>query len=70
MITTRVREMAERRGIENAFQLANRLGVSPDVGARLWSDNFTRIDFVTLNRLCNVLKCQPAQLIKFTPDVE
>lgn len=55
---------------ENAFQLANKLGVSPDVGARLWSDSFTRIDFVTLNRLCNILKGQPAQLIKFTPDTE
>lgn len=68
MITTHVKEVAERRGLTTAYQLQKSLGVSPDVAARLWQGTFTRIDFATLNRLCEFLKCAPGTLIKYKPD--
>jgi DNA-binding Xre family transcriptional regulator len=70
MITTRIREIAERRGLTTAYQLQKGLDVSPDVAARLWQGTFTRLDFATLNRLCKFLKCTPGTLIKYEPDVD
>jgi DNA-binding Xre family transcriptional regulator len=67
MITTHVREVAERRGLTTAYQLQKGLGVSPDVAARLWQGTFTRLDLATLDRLCEFLKCAPGTLIKHKP---
>ena len=65
-VTIHIREVAEKRGITYASQLAQAMGVSPDVGARLWREDFTRIDLDTLAKLCHALKCQPGTLIKFS----
>lgn len=70
MITTHIQELAKRRGIENGTQLARAMGVADNVGARLWSQDFERIDKITLNRLCRTLRCQPGQVFKYTPDEE
>jgi DNA-binding Xre family transcriptional regulator len=67
-IKTYIKATAEKRGIMYANQLAQAMGVSPDVGARLWREDFTRIDFETLDRLCITLKCQPGTLIKHEPE--
>ena len=70
MITTHVREIAQQKGYKNAHQLAQALGVAANAGVRLWNNGFTRIDLPTLNKLCKVLKVQPARLIRYTPDDE
>jgi DNA-binding Xre family transcriptional regulator len=70
MITTNVKAMAVKRGIENANQLSKALGVSPDLGARLWREDFLRIDLTTLDRLCRVLKCKPNDLLKYEAEAE
>ena len=68
MITIHVKEISEKHGFKNAHQLAVALGVADNVGVRLWNENFTRIDLVTLDRLCRLLKCQPNKLFKFVED--
>ena len=70
MITPNVKAMAEKRGIENANQLSKALGVSPDLGARLWREDFLRIDLTTLDRLCRVLRCKPNDLLKYEAEAE
>lgn len=70
MITPNVKAMAEKRGIENANQLSKALGVSPDLGARLWREDFLRIDLMTLDRLCRVLRCKPNDLLKYEAEAE
>ena len=65
MITPNIKQVAERRGIENANQLTKALGVSPDLGARLWRENFQRIDLTTLDKLCRVLRCKPNDLLRY-----
>jgi DNA-binding Xre family transcriptional regulator len=67
MIVSLVREAAERRGIKNANQLKDRLGISPTLAARLWRGAFTQIGLITLDRLCHELRCQPNELLRFVP---
>lgn len=67
MITPTIKAMAGKRGIENANQLTKALSVSPDLGARLWREDFQRIDLTTLDKLCRVLKCKPNDLFRYEP---
>lgn len=64
MITATIKDMAQRRGIENASQLAKEAQIHTVVAYRLWSGEFQRLDRETLDRLCATLKCQPNQLLK------
>lgn len=74
MIEIRIRQMAERRGLSNAYQLRKALEnlsgdpISPTLTSRLWKGDFANIGIKTLDRLCQVLKCQPDKLFKFMPD--
>jgi DNA-binding Xre family transcriptional regulator len=65
MIVSQIRELAVRRGIENANQLKEALDVSPTLAARLWRGDFERIGMNTLDRLCTLLKCQVGSLLKY-----
>ena len=68
MIEIQIKERAEKLGITTAYQLQKALEVSPDVAARLWKGEFARIDLLTLDRLCRVLKCQPNTIFKYVAD--
>lgn len=70
MITTRIREMAERRKINSGYRLGKQLGLSPSMAARLWKDEVKMIDLDTLNLLCRELRCKPADLLHYEPDEE
>lgn len=68
MIQITIKERAEKHGVTTAYQLQKALDVSPDVASRLWKAEFSRIDLLTLDRLCRLLKCQPNQLFKYIED--
>ena len=68
MIRTRVREMAEKRGITTAYQLQKALDISPSTAAKLWTDEFEYISRTSLDRLCRLLKCPPGKLIEYEED--
>jgi DNA-binding Xre family transcriptional regulator len=68
MITSHIKETAEKRGIKNANQLRVALDVSPTLAARLWKGDFDMIGMVTLDKLCRVLRCQPDKLLNYKPD--
>jgi DNA-binding Xre family transcriptional regulator len=63
-----IRERAEKRGIKNAHQLGQALGVTPNVSARLWNGTFTKLGMNTFEKLCEVLACQPNALFKYESD--
>ena len=65
-----IRERAERRGIKNAHQLGQALGVAPNVSARLWNGTFTKLGMNTFEKLCEVLSCQPNALFKYETDTD
>ena len=68
MITKHIREVAEKRGIKNAHGLQLVLEVSPTAAAKLWKGDFEMIGLGTLDKLCRVLRCKPADLLKYEAD--
>jgi len=63
MIESRIRQVAEARGITTAYQLQVALGVVPTVAARLWQAKFTRISLETLDKLCEALDCETSDIL-------
>jgi DNA-binding Xre family transcriptional regulator len=70
MITTRIREVAEKRKIKSGYQLGKLLGLSPSMAARLWKDDVKMIDLTTLNRLCRELRCKPSDILHYELDTD
>ena len=68
MIKARIREMAEAKGVPNAYQLGELIGVTPNVSARLWKDSFKQIGRVTLEKLCSALGCNVGDLLVYEPE--
>lgn len=68
MIRAKIREIAEAKGVPNAYQLGVLIGVTPNVSARLWKDDFTQIGKVTLDKLCAALGCNVGDLLVYVPE--
>ncbi len=70
MIRWRLRVLMAERNISTQA-LANHLGMSRASISRLRNtphDAYPRISGAVLNKLCQVLKCEPADLIEYRPD--
>lgn len=63
MVTLNLRKLAKAVGITNANQLVEASGLSLSAAYGLWSEKVTRIEFDTLDCLCEVLNCQPSDLL-------
>ena len=70
MIKVKIREVAEKLNIKNAYQLQNITGFYPSKAANLWKGEWQLADLKTLNTLCNIFKCTPNDILEFTPDAE
>ena len=68
MIKVKIREVAARFEIENAYQLQQFTGLPPSQAAYLWKADWQRADLKTLDTLCNLFDCTPNDLLEFTPD--
>jgi Cro/C1-type HTH DNA-binding domain len=68
MIKVKVREIAEKFNITTAYQLQVFADFYPDKAAYLWKGDVKRADLSTLNKLCNLFKCTPNDILEFTPD--
>jgi DNA-binding Xre family transcriptional regulator len=62
MIETKIRELANKRGITTAYQLQKAAGLSPSMAARLFRDEVEMIALRTIESLCRALDCQPGDL--------
>ncbi len=65
VIKSKIKEIAESKGVSNAHQLGILIGVTPNVSARLWKDDFTQIGKVTLDKLCSALDCDVGDLLTY-----
>lgn len=70
MIEVKIREVAARNNVKNAYQLQKITGFSPSKAANCWKSGWQLADLNTLNTLCNIFKCTPNDILKFTPDTE
>ncbi|HKR02871.1 MAG TPA: helix-turn-helix transcriptional regulator [Pyrinomonadaceae bacterium] len=62
MIETKIRELAEAKGITTAYQLQKAAGLSPSMAARLFRDEVEMIALRTIESLCGAFECQPGDL--------
>ncbi len=70
MITLKIAEMAQRRGITSAYQLQIKMEIPPAMAAKLWKGQLKMIGLGTLNRLCKVLNCKPQHILHYEPDAD
>lgn len=60
-----IQDAARNAGIENPFALSRATSIGYAICHKLWSGNQKRIDLPTLARLCDVLNCEPANLLTY-----
>jgi DNA-binding Xre family transcriptional regulator len=65
VITIRIREVAQKRGITTAYQLQKLTGAQPSQAARWYRNELKMISFDTLDLLCRKLDCAPSDLIAY-----
>ena len=65
MITIRVDQLLKKHG-RTFYWLAKETGVSHTTLWRLKKDKALGINFVTLEKLCEALHCQPGDVLTFT----
>lgn len=58
-----VKERAAQLGIHSALELARRAGINKNTATDIVGGRATRIDFLTLAKLCFVLQCKPGDLL-------
>lgn len=77
MIKSRLQTLIDQRNIarlqagqrvQSMRQLAKESGVPASVLGNLAEDKVKRMDFETLNKLCNFFNCTPNDILVFTPD--
>jgi DNA-binding Xre family transcriptional regulator len=58
-----IEKAAKLKNIENPFALSRATGLGYAICYRLWNDEQRRVDLNTLASLCDVLECQPGDLL-------
>jgi DNA-binding Xre family transcriptional regulator len=63
MIELRVREVAERKGINNPLALSKESGIAYANCHKIWNNQQKMIGLDTLDRLCAALGCEPGDIL-------
>ena len=67
-VESRIREVAEGRGVPNAFHLWQRIGGSKETAYQLWAGEFKMVGLHTLASLCEAIGCTVGELLIAVPD--
>lgn len=68
MIESKIKQLAESRGFKSALELQRRADLTPPTALRLWRGVLTTYSVETLDKLCEVLRCQPGDLLTYKDD--
>ena len=63
-----VKEVAEKKGVNNPFMLAKETGLNYAACHKLWKGEQQMIGLKTIARLCEVFEVKPGQLFEYQPD--
>ena len=69
MIRVNLDVMLAKRHLSSG-ELAERLGITPANLSILKTNKGNAIRFSTLDALCRILECQPADILEYIPDAE
>lgn len=67
-IQIKIRELAQSRGLKNAYQLRKATKLAPSTATRCFNNKLTLITLDTLEKLCDGLDCEPNELFAFIKD--
>ena len=65
----KVKDLMQQKGLKKID--LRKMGFSPNVVDKVLSgplNKSKRVDTETINRLCEVLSCQPGDIMEYTPD--
>jgi DNA-binding Xre family transcriptional regulator len=65
MIKIKIAELATKHSVSTAYQLQNKLDVSPSVASRLFKGDIDKIGINTINKICFAFDCQPSDFLEF-----
>ncbi|RKL62312.1 XRE family transcriptional regulator [Thermoanaerobacteraceae bacterium SP2] len=68
MITCKLATIMADRGVRHISDLSVKTGIARSTLTKLWYNQSDGIRFDTLNKLCEVLNCTPANLLVYTPE--
>jgi len=68
IVRWKVREVAEKRGVSSASQLAERADINKNTANALWNGASLRVDRETLAKLCAALDCTTGDLLEYDPN--
>ena len=64
----RIKDVALAKGYKNALALAQAAGLSQGTVYPLWRGDVSRIDFSTIDKLCDTLQVPVGMLLEHRPD--
>ena len=67
MIEVTLKKAAKKAGITSSYQLQRATGFDVSMAARLWREEWIRVDLNTLDMLCESLGCTPNDILRFRP---
>jgi len=67
LVTLRVRELAEAKGLKNPYALMKVMKLPPTTPYRLWEGNVSSIRLEMIASLCRALECEPGDLFRYAP---
>jgi DNA-binding Xre family transcriptional regulator len=67
IVSLRVKEVAQERGLKTPYALMKAMGKPPTTPYRLWEGNVSAIRLDIIGELCRALGCQPGDLFRYTP---
>lgn len=67
MIEVTIAEAAQRRGIDNPKQLADRLACAPTIIWRVWTGRQSPT-VTMIGRICEALDCEVSEVLRRVPD--
>jgi len=63
-----VKEVAERKGVTNPFQLSQKTGLNYAACYKLWHEEQKMVGLKTLAIICQTFNVKPGQLFEFQVD--
>lgn len=67
MINIKIAEIMGKRKLTKKA-VADATGIRPNTVSLLWQGTTKRLDIEQLDKLCQVLHCQPGELFEYIPD--
>jgi DNA-binding Xre family transcriptional regulator len=68
VVTVRIKEVAQERGLMTAYQLQKATGAQPSLAAKWYRNDLKSIAIDTLDTLCRTLDCTPNDLLRYEPE--